>query len=83
LAGRVRRAIIGGPGIRIRLHCESRLREAGADIRTAVALLAVGGGIGVLNGRSLVRSGLRQVVVGGLAAAVTFGVGHLLGACIA
>jgi VIT1/CCC1 family predicted Fe2+/Mn2+ transporter len=48
----------------------------------AVALFAVGGGIGLLNGRSLVRSGLRQVLVGGLAAGVTFLVGHLLGASV-
>ena len=45
-----------------------------------LALFAVGAGIGALNGRSVVRSGLRQVIAGGLAAAVVFGVGHLLGA---
>jgi VIT1/CCC1 family predicted Fe2+/Mn2+ transporter len=47
-----------------------------------VALFAVGGGIGALNGRSLVRSGLRQVLVGALAAGVTFLVGRLLGASV-
>ena len=46
------------------------------------ALLAVGAGIGVLNGRSALRSGVRQVIVGGLAAAVTFGVGHLIGTAV-
>jgi VIT1/CCC1 family predicted Fe2+/Mn2+ transporter len=50
-----------------------------AIILFALALFAVGAGIGVLNGRSAWRSGLRQVVVGGLAAAVTFGIGHLIG----
>jgi VIT1/CCC1 family predicted Fe2+/Mn2+ transporter len=35
--------------------------------------------MGVLNGRSPLRSGLRQLVVGGAAAAVTFGVGVLIG----
>jgi vacuolar iron transporter family protein len=50
-----------------------------AIVAVAVALFAVGGGIGMLNGRSLVRSGLRQVLVGGLAAAITFLVGHLIG----
>jgi vacuolar iron transporter family protein len=50
-----------------------------AIVAVALALFAVGGGIGVLNGRSLVRSGLRQVLVGGLAAGVTFLVGHLIG----
>jgi len=48
----------------------------------AGALLAVGAGIGALNGRSALRSGLRQLLVGGVAAAVTFGVGHLIGGAI-
>jgi VIT1/CCC1 family predicted Fe2+/Mn2+ transporter len=46
---------------------------------TAVALLAVGGGIGALNGRPVLRSALRQLVFGGAAAAITFVVGHLIG----
>lgn len=45
----------------------------------ALALFAVGATIGVLNGRPAIRSGLRQFLVGALAAAVTFGVGHLIG----
>jgi VIT1/CCC1 family predicted Fe2+/Mn2+ transporter len=45
-----------------------------------VAMFAVGAGIGALNGRSPVRMGLRQVFAGALAAAVTYGVGHLIGA---
>jgi VIT1/CCC1 family predicted Fe2+/Mn2+ transporter len=53
-----------------------------AIVAVGVALFAVGGGIGLLNGRSIVRSGLRQVVVGGLAAAITFAVGHLLGTSV-
>jgi VIT1/CCC1 family predicted Fe2+/Mn2+ transporter len=44
-----------------------------------LALFGVGAGIGLLNGRGALRSGLRQVVVGGLAAAVTFGIGRLIG----
>jgi vacuolar iron transporter family protein len=44
------------------------------------AMFAVGATIGALNGRSAVRMGLRQMAVGALAAAVTFGVGHLIGA---
>jgi VIT1/CCC1 family predicted Fe2+/Mn2+ transporter len=47
-----------------------------------LALFGVGAGIGVLNGRPAVRSGLRQVVVGGLAAGVTFLVGHLIGTAV-
>jgi vacuolar iron transporter family protein len=46
------------------------------------AMFAVGASIGLLNGRSAVRSGLRQIFVGALAAAVTFGVGHLIGTSI-
>jgi VIT1/CCC1 family predicted Fe2+/Mn2+ transporter len=45
----------------------------------ALALTLVGSGLGVLNGRSVVRSASRQLVTGGLAIAITFGVGHLLG----
>jgi vacuolar iron transporter family protein len=53
-----------------------------AIILAAVALLGVGAGIGVLNGRSPVRSGLRQLAVGGVAALVTFAVGHLIGTTV-
>ena len=42
------------------------------------ALFAVGATIGAINGRPVLRSGLRQVIVGALAAGVTFGVGHLI-----
>ena len=45
----------------------------------ALALFAVGAGIGLLNGRSGLRSGLRQVVVGALAAGITFAIGHAIG----
>ncbi|HYZ37222.1 MAG TPA: VIT1/CCC1 transporter family protein [Pseudonocardiaceae bacterium] len=47
-----------------------------------LAMFAVGAGIGILNGRSTLRSGARQIIVGGLAAAVTFGVGHVIGAAV-
>ncbi|MBO0807582.1 MAG: VIT1/CCC1 transporter family protein, partial [Actinobacteria bacterium] len=46
------------------------------------ALFGVGASIGVMNGRPVLRSGLRQVFVGALAGAVTFGVGHLIGASV-
>lgn len=55
------------------------LAFAAAVVAAALALFCVGGGIGLLNGRSAVRSGLRQLAVGSLAAAVTFGVGFLIG----
>jgi VIT1/CCC1 family predicted Fe2+/Mn2+ transporter len=44
-----------------------------------VALLAVGGGIGALNGVPVLRSAARQPLFGGAAAAIAFGVGHLIG----
>jgi VIT1/CCC1 family predicted Fe2+/Mn2+ transporter len=43
------------------------------------ALFVLGVGISLLTRRSPVRTGLRQVALGGLAAAVTFGVGTLIG----
>ncbi len=52
-----------------------------AAIGLAVAaLFGVGASIGALNGRGVLRSGLRQVIAGVIAGAVTFGVGHLIGA---
>jgi VIT1/CCC1 family predicted Fe2+/Mn2+ transporter len=51
-----------------------------AIVLAAAALVGVGAGIGVLNGRSAVRSGLRQLLLGGVAALVTYGIGHLIGA---
>ncbi|SFW75072.1 VIT1/CCC1 transporter family protein [Amycolatopsis australiensis] len=46
---------------------------------TAIALLAGGMTVGKLTGRPLLRSGLRQLLLGGLAVAVTFGIGRLIG----
>ena len=46
---------------------------------TAVALMAGGMVVGRLTGQPVVRSGIRQLLLGGLAIAVTFGVGHLIG----
>jgi len=45
----------------------------------AVAALLLGAGIGVLGGRSVTRSALRQLAVAVVAAGVTYGVGSLLG----
>jgi len=45
----------------------------------AVALLTLGVAVGRLTGRPLLRSGLRQLVLGGVAVAVTFAVGSLIG----
>ena len=45
----------------------------------AAALLAGGMVVGKLTGRSLLRSGLRQLALGAIAVAVTFAVGRLIG----
>ncbi len=45
----------------------------------AVALLTLGGVVGHLTGRSVLRSALRQLILGGVAVAVTFVVGSLIG----
>jgi VIT1/CCC1 family predicted Fe2+/Mn2+ transporter len=45
---------------------------------SAVALFAVGSAMSILTGRSPVLSGLRMLVVGSLAAGITYGVGRLL-----
>jgi VIT1/CCC1 family predicted Fe2+/Mn2+ transporter len=50
-----------------------------AIVLALLALTVVGATIGVLNGRSPVRGALRQLVVGVLAAGVTFAVGSLIG----
>jgi VIT1/CCC1 family predicted Fe2+/Mn2+ transporter len=50
-----------------------------AVLLSLAGMVAVGVGIGVLNGRSVLRSAVRQVGAGLLAAAVTYLVGHLIG----
>ncbi len=49
---------------------------------SAMALMAVGAAITVVTGASAFRSGARQVVLGLLAAAITFGLGSLVGAAV-
>ena len=51
-----------------------------AMLITAIALVGGGMIVGRLTGRPLVRSGARQLLLGGVAVAVTFAVGHLIGA---
>jgi vacuolar iron transporter family protein len=46
---------------------------------TAVALVVGGMVVGRLTGRSVLRSGLRQLALGALAIGVTYGVGSLIG----
>jgi VIT1/CCC1 family predicted Fe2+/Mn2+ transporter len=49
---------------------------------SAAALLLVGTGISLLTGRSVAWSAGRQLLVGALAAAATFGIGRLIGVSV-
>jgi vacuolar iron transporter family protein len=51
-------------------------------IASTIGLFFIGAGITLVTGKSFVRSGLRQVVFGLLAAAVTFTIGKLIGTSI-
>ncbi len=48
----------------------------------AGALFLVGAGVGLVTGRSLLRGGLRQLAIGALAAAATFGIGRAIGVTV-
>jgi VIT1/CCC1 family predicted Fe2+/Mn2+ transporter len=48
-------------------------------IASGVALFAVGAVLSLFTGRSAILSGLRMLVIGAAAAAVTFGIGRLIG----
>jgi VIT1/CCC1 family predicted Fe2+/Mn2+ transporter len=54
-----------------------------ALVLSLASLFAVGAGVSVLTGRSTLYSGLRQVGIGAVAAAVTYAVGVVIGVTIA
>jgi VIT1/CCC1 family predicted Fe2+/Mn2+ transporter len=54
-----------------------------AIVSAAAGLFVIGALISLLTGRSALYSGARQLVFGLLAAGVTFGLGHLIGAALA
>ena len=49
-------------------------------VLSVIGLFAIGAAITIITGQSALRSGLRQVLFGVAAAAITFGVGRLVGA---
>jgi VIT1/CCC1 family predicted Fe2+/Mn2+ transporter len=51
-------------------------------VLSAFALVVVGGLMSVLSGRGVLWGGLRMLLVGGAAAAVTFGAGRLIGVSV-
>jgi VIT1/CCC1 family predicted Fe2+/Mn2+ transporter/rubrerythrin len=54
-----------------------------ALVASFVSLFAVGAAVSIVTGRSMIFSGVRQVLIGAAAAAVTYGVGSLIGANVA
>jgi VIT1/CCC1 family predicted Fe2+/Mn2+ transporter len=50
---------------------------------SAVGLFIIGAAITLMTGRSVLFSGTRQVVVGIIAAALTYGIGRLIGGSVA
>jgi len=54
----------------------------GSVVVSTLALFLVGAGISLLTGRSLLRSGARQLAVGAVAASATFGIGRLIGVSV-
>jgi VIT1/CCC1 family predicted Fe2+/Mn2+ transporter len=52
-------------------------------VLSVIGLFVIGAAITVITGRSALRSGLRQVLFGVAAAAITFGVGRLFGTALA
>ncbi len=58
---------------------EGRTAVLGSLAASGVGLFAIGAAITVLTGRSVLFSGVRQVLVGLAAAALTFGIGRLIG----
>jgi VIT1/CCC1 family predicted Fe2+/Mn2+ transporter len=54
-----------------------------SSILSAFGLFLIGGSITLFTGKSLLFSGMRQVIFGLAAAAITFGIGHMIGVSIA
>jgi len=50
---------------------------------SGLALFLIGAGITLLTGKSILYSGIRQVIFGFAAAAITFGIGRLIGVSLA
>jgi VIT1/CCC1 family predicted Fe2+/Mn2+ transporter len=50
---------------------------------STIGLFGIGAAITLFTGRSVLFSGARQVVIGLAAAAITFGIGRLLGVAVA
>ena len=49
---------------------------------SGLALVIIGAGTSLFTGRGWIYSGIRQLVIGFAAAAITFGIGRLIGVTI-
>ena len=59
------------------------MRPGRLHVLAGLALFGVGAGITYVTGRSVWSSGLRQLAFGLAAAAITYGIGRLVGVAIA
>lgn len=64
------------------LFTSGRTAVAVSAVLSAVTLFAVGGAMTILTARSFVLSGARMLTIGAVAAAITYGVGTLLGVAV-
>lgn len=54
-----------------------------SGVLSALALIVVGGALGAISGRSVMWAAMRMLLVGGAAAAVTYGIGKMIGISVA
>jgi VIT1/CCC1 family predicted Fe2+/Mn2+ transporter len=67
------------PIVPTRVLAELAARDVASAIAAAIGLFVIGAFITLMTGKNPVVSGLRQVLFGLAAAAVTFGIGRLIG----
>lgn len=66
-----------------KLLAENESDENVAAVFSAIGLFGIGAAITLFTGKSIWFSGMRQVIFGLIAAAITFGIGRLIGVSIA
>ena len=64
------------------LFASAQVALIGAAVLSAVALFGLGAGITRLTGTNPIRSGVRQLAFGAIAAAITYGIGLLVGSAL-
>jgi VIT1/CCC1 family predicted Fe2+/Mn2+ transporter len=78
-------AFVGGAIVPILpyIFSDTSLAFVLSAVLSSIALLVVGGALAAASGKSVAYGAFRMFFVGGLAAAVTYGVGKLIGVSIA